>query len=579
MDSQPKTLICFAAIQAVYNLSKTKSMKWAHEQLPLKIIEQMACTMNGLDLVEFITMNEGIMKIKSKFNGKAFQPFILNCFKNLDNRDLDETTRKLIKQQINDFEADYQEYDIGEDDTEKIDWITLSLGFGFNAIVQSYPYDFNEYEFFYSKFKQGQNYKMSRYPIPRIPSALSHVIPDDESISPFHSTLLPDMPKHYARYKMPEAVQELFFFKLTGMFQSYTNNRHHETLAYAAELLYNDVFLGNDYTYRYYLHVWGALAVTCARLHLSPTAVNSCINQMNKFIDYTSEKLDYLYYKQQVHMALGEIKEEMTICKEMMSLVPVASEFHDDTLKTHIQSTLRFVEDIILQVLCWDRFIEKEDVVFPWTEKAELVKIGKKTIKNALRLLHKELSQRPYSDYVDIAIEIFNLYKIGLDQTAYKTFIKIKKINYNYLLNDHHLFYFTSYYTMDNDYQLNKYQTDMNNYTSRIDQKARILNCEEVGDVAFVHFIMFAILERVNLETDRYFNQALTIYESFNNKRAIDLRNYKHWKRPNATTDMIVSDTCIDFNMEALIRMDPEVKDLIRSGINSVTRHDLDYYN
>jgi len=81
---------------------------------------------------------------------------------------------------------------------------------------------------------------------------------------------------------LPPTTFGMFLLILSSMLLAFHKKRHHETFAHCIFLLCEDAFLGDVDCRQYYLHVWGCLGVTMARLYRTQTVVNSCLGQMEQ---------------------------------------------------------------------------------------------------------------------------------------------------------------------------------------------------------------------------------------------------------------------------------------------------------
>jgi hypothetical protein len=256
--------------------------------------------------------------------------------------------------------------------------------------------------------------------------------------------------------------------------------------------------------------------------------------------------------------------------------------FYGLVLKTHIHTVCRHVEDILMNLLCNRRVLTKETSNERAADQARLLREGKIIIRRFIPLLNHQYTLQDFDcNYLNAFVQVFRLYGVAFDildnPDKAQARRRIQDIDLQLESTTHDFHCFTRYCLLDNDYSSNDYRQDIQDRQLYMEECARLSNPEESGDLVFSHFILLTILKPWSIQSDYMFNEALISYEKFNNKRQIGLRNYHQSKDYDYNSQTLTSTmTYSNVTMATLIKAEPDIKGLIRSGINNIDRYDND---
>ena len=567
------------------------NLKWATETFPIKEQQELSLHLFEDNLAQFIHYHGSIIKLKKLMNEDEFQKFILHFFKELEHENLNPFSK---------LHAQYESFKVQLKKTFKLDvpivngkctvynltqldWCTRSLGFDTPILPQLLPESTYEQKFFQIKFET--KFFSDRFPIPQVHSLLEKVIPENgfenHRITAHHLPLMGNQQKfHYSfPVKEPEKKSEQFFFRLSAMKKCFQNQANHEVLAYASELLTHPEFKNQKFLDKYFLHVWGMMAVSLARMNKNFSFILSCLFQMDDLIEFESEKLDAAWYRQQMASALLWFEEEKKQFRFLIALVPRSSIFFRQTFKLHLETRIKFIENCCLRLIANSELNE--------TEKNTCFE----TLQNEFNFIYKELHSLLGKKNIneDVTFSEFESYFAILD--VYKLIVKHfdnssltvgiqekdRRIQTSSLLlyeSSHHICYFLTHYVHENN--IHDYRMNLKNYKEELETSSHTANPIVWADVLLAHSIFLRILAKNETQSEIYVNEAIAIYKKCNMNRWKMLRNTltpTHQQKIEFTlpTGKVIP----NLNIVSLLNKEPSLKFLVRSGIDSLLHYDF----
>ena len=570
MADQPKSLLLCSAIQAAHYLSHEKRIKLDSSILPQPLIEEVACQLKSINLAEFILDNHSLLMLKEQFSVDGFQRLLFHFFRQIEicqNRH----TKKIFHQIYDDFHLSFSTYKLKHiliphnapyHFVNVFDSPIAALGIGF---YQLHVDHLHEFKFFQSKFERIQFFE--KFPVPHIPMALEAFIPQNVKIEDY----LPDiMFQENINIERPLTEENTFFCLLTAMSEAYRYGRHSETLAYAFELL--DI-PEKEFSRRYYLHVYGMLAVTLAKLHVNLSWSSSCLEKTGQYLDIFSQQVTALFYHQQFYAATGQYLMQEELFYKLLDLVPLASSLHNQIVQCHFCCFFNELEISMLQVLCMNNDVENQ------TENKDKKFILQQRIRKHLekqkRLLHFLLSERnPNSDDIEFLLDLFHLYYLTFDKLKtpnLETFddrieILSTKFNYHY----HHADHFLLYQSDGQFFNYHDYLDKMDDERVKSNLHFHTKNSEYWGHICFTHFLFMAILAENQTAAEFWLQEARDIYKKLNNPKhhlcTLYLEKKSSFKKPSFDVETF------QFTVPGLLTASPFLCPLVRLGITLVEK-------
>ena len=291
----------------------------------------------------------------------------------------------------------------------KFNWVLASLGL-FKQLDQFDARFHLEFRFYALKFRYEK--QSIRFPIPEINFTLCRIVPLLEDIPGDVAELDQPHVKYRDEFVPPSELKEKFFSYLCGMQESMWRGSWHEVLAYGAHILCHRNWSDIEDLQKYFLHVWGNLAVSLAKLHIPVYYTLSCLYKIVP-LSYAFE-IDLKHYKQQVLGAYGQYEKEKEIFTELMQIVPTYSKFFRQIIIAHMSATEKRVEDMLMDLIGGYAQLDHQRNAAMETEMMRIQKAIKKICNEHIKLMHvvcaNSKSEIHIQDY-ELQIALMMLYK------------------------------------------------------------------------------------------------------------------------------------------------------------------------
>ena len=335
---QPKTLFEMASATSSQNVTANSVL-----QQPRMLTEAQACHLPAQELIEFFNLlgPTPMVALRKKFTWTGIQKLIFHLLKTRQQSGLHVELAQNLDRVYKNIKI--QSYQVmrnkKNDDSEKLDWFIVSLGL-FRTLGLYILATVLQCEYMLIKFRNARVYL--RFPVPSIPYVFSRFFFKKETKNHLLlSSLASVEPESHAfpsPLQLPKSSPDLFFLFLCAFEEALWRESWHEVWAYAVEL-----FGFRDYSHhpiwsKYFLYIWGGLAVTCAHLALPQIFTHACLLNTESLATCFSDEIDVLYYKQQVMAAYGAHEQETVFFEQLVALVPHKSKFFVNATFVHLQS-------------------------------------------------------------------------------------------------------------------------------------------------------------------------------------------------------------------------------------------------
>ena len=562
---------------------------------PREFAEQMACNLPPIELADFVRREKTLQSMRKDFTIDGIQMFLLHFFKTYSRPDLPGYVRRELKlaKKLIKTEA----YNIAASRSKNstnwrfyhIDWVFPALGC-FNQLYQfSYRND-SEYIFYLLKFRHQRQY--GRYPVPKVPFCLSRLVPEQDYMINDLRTLDDETTKNTRSYIPKDTKHEEFLMAMRAIVEGAWRECHQEVLAFAAFVLCNEDMLYNPYWKKYFFYVWGELAVSLAELNLPETFAYSCLEKMKNYgINCISFELDTLLYEQKVQSAFGKYELEELTFHKMMELVPKHSVFFYNSLKVHLVSFRRNVEDLLAKAFAYRKDgIDTFNTYFGMeVRKNALVKFENRIeelLEKHKRLMHRmcaTVSNEKKRIVFEEQLVLIRLYEELLMTIKYNygSENKWRLVESSLAVSESHERHFVSFYRglagVEDHQQEQHYLSKLNEIKTKIEKQTKVVNHVAWAHVCFTHLFMLKAvdLELPNVE-NFLFDEAMGIYKIHDHPRALTIK--AHLIQHTQENSFVIREPAkIEKNctIQWLIRNGPKVKQYIRLGISSAERFDL----
>jgi hypothetical protein len=443
-------------------------------------------------------------------------------------------------------------------------------------------------------------FKIRRLPFPELNFKIAQLIPEEENTTKYSMLVnrklaIPNDPS------VPSNVNDLFFSKLLAMSYLEQCEADHEVIAYAVDLLSSDLYQKQRSTTKCMFHVWGLVAVSLSKLQFSSSIVEACLSCVEDAVEFTSEKLDAIFYRQQVAAHSNDEELEYSLFRELSENLPYCSLVPQVSLNVHAQFVLNTLENSLLECVTIDRILDQDDFENPRflelkREKETQILKGKRDIACLRKLLHKNLG-RYYircTDYTYSMLETLDLFRIAFErlegghESHENQRLNAVKFRIGKAYNS--LQYMVKWICDEQnfDFDISDYRTAMQIEQQEKESQAHCVCPVSWGNVLFSHFILLQVFRPENGEEEFRMEQALAIYENFNHPRAEMIRQLKNARVngpfrtfkdvKNAQRQETVRQF-FSWNVFQLLRVDPDIRHLVRAGLNSVNHHDVTSYS
>ena len=579
--------LCLATLSPASNTSrfkgklKPKCLKKEFDALAIiKVFPQIQKFVipfyKGAELADYIDSYEGLLNLKEKcINEDLFQHFILNFFSELEN----ETTHLISLSRLN---RHYFKFcsDLSRKKNGEFDWVNRALGFDVPILPEMDPIEKQQQKFF--KIKFGMNYGLDvdfgRYPIPVVPELLKHLIPLtlDFSFGDFYfENLYSDNERqaYPSPQEEPSTLSEQFFMRLGAMGMCLENNALHECLAFAAELLGSTDFACSLFLDRFFIHVWGLLAVCLAKLKVYNSLIFSCLAEVDKRVIFESDKIDSMYYRQQASAAIGDYTTETKMFTLIFKNVTRYSTFFYMSFLLHIESQLQLIEDLVMEM-----YVLKQIKNTSSLENRTVIVYN--VIQETRRLLHFFFSKNGYAPktYPQMfeLFDVLSIHELVVDLLLDKKIMsfqnrqKVNNITRTLQESKFPLIHFLNSFTFGHDL--------MQTLDALHNELKITAHCENpilFSHVVFTHAILVKFIQKSG--SLHYATEAKLIYGKTNSHRTVLLHDFMYYdlqSKPKFTLPKFDEQVISNFNIVTLFELEPLLPKLACFGIESLKRFD-----
>ena len=496
-------------------------------KVPKCLIEEIVYHMEAVPMVEYIESAGSIMNIKKSFSTHGFQKFMLRFFI-LFERDLYFETKKKMLQFLETFAKEYPAHldyfvqnELGKTRVTVVDWSLKSLGI-FDDLEQIEAFvPSHEYKFFNSKFGKSV-YSHLRVPTPTLPPEWVKLLPDqvDTSVLPHMN----DVTIEKTPFKGKENFRSQFFCRLLALSEAFMSLRYHEVLAHGFELVSRSDFHNEESFQRYYLNIYGMLAVSLAQLNVEYGWCSAFLNKAKEFAIVFSQTLDILYYQQQMYFYLNNYVNEVHAFNKLFTAVPIKSKFHILSFRTHIKCFVHKIENLLCKIMCYKQLKTKTDQ--DCATMARLLKDGEYICKKEKRFIHSCLAMpQVYENVFEFGhtlIQVYSLCFLVLKQTVktYVTTEKLDMLTYQLrIINDFRCDFFRHVAQPDsfNIFSFNEAVEKSRKFT---ETSERMSENEHWGNICFTLFILFQIISHEPNRAADWLHDSFKIFKKCNSQRA-----------------------------------------------------------
>ena len=427
-----------------------------------------------------------------------------------------------------------------------------------------------EFRFYALKFRHEKQYL--RYPLPRVHFSLSRIVPEKDYSECDLPDLDDDFEKHRNEFDGPLEVKNHFFLILCAMEESMWRGSHHDVLAYGADLLCDPKFENHPLLEKYFLFVWGNLAVSLAKLHLPELFPMSCLEKM--IPKCFAFQIDAMHFKQQVMAAYEQYDDEEKIFLELMDLVPTYSAFYRKIVFVHMSATEKKLEDMLMEIFAQHVLIEQNP------------HLGGSAVRRIEKALHKECEKHMKLMHVLCSItkskEFCEDYEkqilmMKLYQEMQKCFENLCRVEDFHItasgLDNHVTFSWNLKIHVDS---FEEYYQQMMDLKRELQKQTRMVYPKVWADVCYFHLLFLKALRdpQPNVFSELLYNDAVFIYSNLDHPRAGRLeklfKKQDSFEAPKFETKVNPNCTIL-----WLVKNAPRVKGLVRNGISSAKKFDL----
>ena len=456
--------------------------------MPKEVNEQLVLFMKGCELCDYVKSFGGIYNIYKRFSIDGFQRFYLHFVQKCEKTNCSETKTKM-KLLLDDFIVTMI-YDLRNNDTQ-IDLNFCFRSMGFPDIFCDFEGPRFQYYFFSCKF-HVYHLPYDHFPVPEIPPNWIPFLPTDVDTSVL-PVLQQPLRVRRSPVVLPLTLNDEFFVRLLAMANAYARDRHHEALAYGFNLVAHQEMYKNNVLSKYYLYVYGMLAVTLSELHIEFDICSSFLAEAENLAKICSQTLDIFYYKMRVAKNFNMFEVVQKMFFNIFDTVPMTSNFYPYSLHIYFNALFIVVENDLCKALIYKHYSNDEHKRIG---RAILSKTGV-LLKTNRKFIYKCLSteQREEADF-----EIYNL-KIEM----YMLCIDKLSTGHDYYLNDQmtclylqldrvsRLYYFFKHYCSPFGFPVDMMMHQLESILVCNEKMSHMKFCQDNGNFTFTYFLLFQI--------------------------------------------------------------------------------------
>jgi hypothetical protein len=565
--NKPKSLL----LTASFAVSQSMTAKQANEQ-PRELVEATACHLPATELADFLKLNKYMYGLREYFSIDGLQKFLFHFFKTYQRSDLKPHTKAELKRAKKSIK--WAVFDMTRQNlksSKKLDWAFSFLGL-MKQLDQFDAQCLFEYRFFALKSRYNKQYV--RFPVPDVLFPLSRIVPEKDYSESDLPELDEDYEKHEREFKAPLELRDQFFTLMCGMEEAMWRGSYHEVFAYAAHLLCEEKFVTNVELQKYFLFVWGNLAMCLAKLHIPELFSLSCLDKMKPCC--FAQQIDVLYTKQVVMAAYEQYDEEEKLMLEMLEIVPTYSAYFRKMIQTHMSAVQKKIEDMLMQDFASLREWHKTKNDDLDNELRRLEKAIMEECDKHIKLMHVLCTitkSRAFCEEYEVQIHIMKLYK--QIRYCFRHEWKEEDEFYPILCCIHNHISMTWNYKIKVD-SFEEYHQQMLDLKRELQKQTRMLYPKVWADVCYFHLLFLKALRdpEPTIFSQMLYDDALYIYSNIDHPRASRLEKlYKNGhvlEEPKFENKINPQCSIIWLAQKA-----PRVKGLIRHGISSAKKFDL----
>ena len=538
-------------------------------------LELLACHFTGQHLLNFINTKMGLWMIMSDmFTQSGFQNLLLQVLRELDNSQV----KKSLRTMVDDFTIHMRATPALMND----------------AVLQLRLFRWHQRQFYshtLEYFMEDMNASLSHriYPKltvrPYLPIPKSQTIYEHRMLSEFEAWQL-------EKQKYPFCLnwEDTVFTFLRAMAESSRYARWHKVLAFGFHLLsHPDLFNGRTRWYK--LDIFGKTAVALANLQVDSNLVFFLLEQLPEVQRFASCKFHTWLVYQKVYSAYGLVKQEKDTFQKMFTVVPHQSLFWVEACKTHFDTKIKQVENLLAIVMTKRKFYKD-------TSKNELVlcdtlidKIYKK-LNSLEKFCFRILSVVTYPTFVvDIENEMLatvRLYNVALTNlfTTWSNRDKVLR-RISQQMSQRITPARCCLDLIDKQISLENYEANVQMNVNYIKVKSQTLYSVSAGEFYMTQCILLASFRMHPFVVSRYLGEAKLQLSKATDGRHRRLGLIQAWMSVrngginfDTHNDFVINESLYrsasfpsrdfaPFSVERVLRSDPEVATLLRFGIDA----------
>jgi hypothetical protein len=547
-------------------------------RVPKVLVEEVVSHMDANPMVEFLESAGSIMNIKKTFSTHGFQKFLLRFYILFD-KDLHLFTKTKMVAFLAVFAQQYPSHldyfvknSLGKTRITVVDWSVKSLGI-FDDLEQIEAFiPTHELKFFNSKFAK-KVYPHIRVPIPTFPPEWIELLPDqvDTSVLPHMNDVTIEKPA----FREKANIESQFFCRMLALSEAFMSMRHHETLAHGFELLARKDFFAEECFQRYFLNVYGIIAVTLAQLNVEYAWCVAFLDKAKELALVLSQTLDILYYQQQMYFHLNHYINEVHAFNRLFKSVPVKSKFHILSFRTHLKCFVHKIENLLCKILCYKHMqnqTEKDRNIM-----LRLIRDGEFICQKEKRFIHSCLAiPQTYENVFEFAQTLVQVYTLCLQVVQQTNHVipheKLNMLAYELKkMNDFRGDFFR--HMGQHSYNIAQYHREIEKSKKHMETSERMIENQHWGDICFTLFILFSIIDRNSNRAADWLQDSFKIFKKCNSERArlcqqfinktavFEHKNFDYKKQ-----------TC---DVQQLLRENKKVALYIKLGVLSIAQADI----
>jgi hypothetical protein len=561
--ANPDSLVDLASRAA----SKTRLAHQVATQ-PQVLIEAEACNLTPEEIYKFYKLNgESLQNLKKIFTENGLQKFLIHFYKTLDSCEK-SCQKSLLKSMKNNFYYEMYKMSIVKPQFH-FDWVFASLGLDNLYSVR----DCWTFRYFQAKFRRRLSHL--RFPIPTIPFAFSRLVPTTLSRSTLDDliTLDDDFSPFTNQIVLPKNQNDIFLLLLSAFEESLWRDSLHEVFAYATEIVGFHNYDEHPFGKKFYLYLWGGLAVTCAKLFLPSIIVSSCLHKASIRLVTLSDQIDFQYYKQQVFSEMDMFEFENIAFLEIMDMGTKQSFIYEQAISVHLQTLQNkfFKQLVVFYRKFKNNMWYESEYIF--VKKNEFDKCVKKQMRNIHRVLAETKSDslikkcKEYLAMFELIMELNNVIAFFENATNIE---RLHNLFRDIELPIKHFICFWNKHT-----SLQTYEQDLKDLRRYYERQTRIKNSLPIAHNLTMHYLCFQFCEFEHLRfKNELFEEIVAIYKKHFHPMGSFLVNNLSQNVKFDWPDKL-DDPYKSCSLSWVIKNGPRVKELTRLGVISAERFDI----